>query len=150
MTTLTSLRGLSLPFVKFHHVSGIARLLVHHRTTWTHAYFFVHPLAMVRHRLWRGGYEILQFPEPISEIQSTERNSLPLLRFLQEERSHHASEKQQKCGMKYHFITMYFTTSILHPPERNVELTGGYVSRETCTELTATLDHPGTLTHPEV
>lgn len=47
--------------------------------------------------------------------------------------------KKQQCGLKYHFITMYLTTSISHAPERNVEPSGGYVSRETCTELAATL-----------
>jgi hypothetical protein len=48
------------------------------------------------HRIRREGYEILQFPEPVSQIQGTERNFILQLRFLQEDRAIHASEKQQR------------------------------------------------------
>jgi len=42
-----------------------------------------HPLATMRHRTWRGGYEILAHPQNfISEIKGTRWNPTPLLTLL--------------------------------------------------------------------
>jgi len=49
----------------------------------THAKFSVHPLAALRHRIWRGGYGTLQFPGPYPKHKSSRRNSKSLLEIAQ-------------------------------------------------------------------